>query len=58
VVLGDKMRYYYLTWYTEGIRLKPYYVKIKNTLQDTFYLILSYIYIFTGINFKVGGSKK
>lgn len=52
------MRYYYLTWYTEGIRLKPYYVKIKNTLQDTFYLILSYIYIFTGINFKIGGSKK
>lgn len=51
------MRYYYLTWYTEGIRLKLYYVKIKNSIYDMFYLILSYIYIFTGISFKIGGSK-
>lgn len=60
MVLGDKMRYYYRLWSIPffELKVKRYYLKIINILQDIFYLILSYIYIFTGIKFKIGGSKK
>lgn len=32
------------------------YYRVKK--QDLYYLICSYIFVFTGINFKIGGSKK
>ena len=59
MVLGDKMRYYYkISWIFTELKLKPYYTEIKKSICDIFYSILSYIYIFTGIKFKVGNSKK
>lgn len=47
--------FYYWLWY---LKLKPYYLQVIKILKDIFFSFLSYIYIFTGINFKIGGSKK
>ena len=59
MVLGDKMRYYYkIFWLSYELKLKPYYTEIKKIIYNILYSILSYIYIFTGIKFKIGNSKK
>ena len=50
------MKYFYRLWFY--LKVKFYYLKIKTGLKSIFLNFLSYIYIFTGIKFKIGMSKK
>ena len=54
------MRYYYRLWGFPwfSLRVKKYYLIIKNSITDMYFSFFSHIYIFTGIKFKIGGSKK
>jgi len=57
---GEKMKYYYRTWelWFLELKLKPYYVKLKNYLKIIYFYFRIYICVFKGYLFKIGGSKK